>query len=57
MSLGTAIRLSQMIDIQREQTSSHSIMEAHNRRMLFWAMFMIDRSVSLPSAYQDESAC
>ncbi|KAF4865652.1 Activator of stress genes 1 [Colletotrichum siamense] len=42
MSLGCAVRLSQMIDIHREQKLCDPI-EGHFRRCLFWAMFMIDR--------------
>ncbi|KAK1850034.1 fungal specific transcription factor domain protein [Colletotrichum chrysophilum] len=42
MSLGCAVRLSQMVDIHREQKLCDPI-EGHFRRCLFWAMFMIDR--------------
>ncbi|CAG8214639.1 unnamed protein product [Penicillium olsonii] len=48
MSLGLAVRLSQMIDIQREQQlASLDPLEAFLRRRLFWAMFMIDRLVKI----------
>ncbi|KAH8589542.1 fungal-specific transcription factor domain-containing protein [Bisporella sp. PMI_857] len=47
MSLGSAIRLSQMIDIQREQAPLRNIVEAHHARLLFWAIFMIDRYLAV----------
>ncbi|CAI4212095.1 unnamed protein product [Parascedosporium putredinis] len=46
LTLGYAVRLGQMVDIQREQASCDRI-EAHYRRCVFWAMFMIDRYISV----------
>ncbi|KAH8663792.1 fungal-specific transcription factor domain-containing protein [Ilyonectria robusta] len=58
MSLGWAIRLGQMIDIQREQQlASVDPLQAYYRRRLFWSMFMIDRYLAVilgrPMAIQD----
>ncbi|ETS83939.1 hypothetical protein PFICI_05815 [Pestalotiopsis fici W106-1] len=46
MTLGTAIRLAQMIRLHREQQTSDPIHQ-YCARGLFWAIFMIDRYLSV----------
>uniref|UniRef100_A0A8H7K2X0 Xylanolytic transcriptional activator regulatory domain-containing protein n=1 Tax=Bionectria ochroleuca TaxID=29856 RepID=A0A8H7K2X0_BIOOC len=46
MTLGWTIRLGQMIDIQREPTSC-SPQEAHFRKSVLYAMFMVDRYLAI----------
>ncbi|PCD25283.1 hypothetical protein AU210_014390 [Fusarium oxysporum f. sp. radicis-cucumerinum] len=48
MSLGWAVRLGQMIDIQKEHhTETIGPLQLYYRRRLFWAMFMIDRYLAV----------
>ncbi|TXB96102.1 hypothetical protein FocTR4_00016579 [Fusarium oxysporum f. sp. cubense] len=48
MSLGWAVRLGQMIDIQKEHhTETIEPLQLYYRRRLFWAMFMIDRYLAV----------
>ncbi|KAL2670435.1 hypothetical protein Neosp_014223 [[Neocosmospora] mangrovei] len=42
MTLGVAVRLGQMMDLHREQSSEDPV-EAHYKRCAFWAMFVLDR--------------
>ncbi|VUC32677.1 unnamed protein product [Clonostachys rosea] len=46
MTLGLAIRLGQMIDIQREPTAC-TAQEAHFRKSILYAMFMVDRYLAI----------
>ncbi|KAM0081730.1 hypothetical protein ACKRZS_006057 [Fusarium odoratissimum] len=48
MSPGWAVRLGQMIDIQKENhTETIEPLQLYHRRRLFWAMFMIDRYLAV----------
>lgn len=46
MTLGTAIRLGQMIEFQKEAELPQDPLERHCSRGLFWAIFTVDRLVS-----------
>ncbi|RTE76482.1 hypothetical protein BHE90_009061 [Fusarium euwallaceae] len=46
MTLGVAVRLGQMMDLHREQSSADPV-EAHYKRCAFWAMFVLDRYLAV----------
>lgn len=51
MTLGTAIRLGQMIEFQKEAALPLDPLERHCSRGLFWAIFMVGRSVPLRTVF------